>query len=256
MPKLKLGLIIALAAFFVPSGEVFAQSVSSGVAISASVADTQAQDGDIVCSEADNFILCNTPYDKAMFGVITENPAASIETQNLANSHLVLSTGKTEVRVSGANGAIAVGDLVTTSEVAGVGQKATDNGYVLGVALEAYEPAQSADVGKILVSLNIKPQLNLTTAGANLIETLKQGLEAPFLDPLSALRYLSASLMIIAAFVIGFIYFGRVAKAGVEAIGRNPLAGGRIQASVVFHIVLTIAIAGIGVAIAYFILVL
>ena len=54
----------------------------------------------------------------------------------------------------------------------------------------------------------------------------------------------------------GFIYFGKMSKTGVEAIGRNPLAGKQIQFNVILHLAVTVAIVLAGLAMAYFILIL
>ena len=108
----------------------------------------------------------------------------------------------------------------------------------------------------MLVSLNIHPAVDLSETGGNLIDVLRRALEAPILSPLVSLRYILAALVMIIAFTLGFVYFGRVARAGVEAIGRNPLAGRMIELTVIFHILLTIVIVGAGVGIAYLILIL
>ena len=235
---------------------MFAQVTSSGIALSVSITDENVQDGDIVCADKSAYTLCKNAYDQTLFGVVADNPAASIETSELPNARLVLQTGEAQVRVSTKNGPIEVGDLVTSGETPGVGQKATENGYVLGTALEQFASDDPSKTGSILVSLHIHASVSTATTPKNLLKVLQEGVALPFLDPLSTLRYVSAALIVILAFVLGFIYFGRVAKAGVEAIGRNPLAGGRIQATVIFHILLTIAIAGAGLGIAYFILAL
>ena len=60
----------------------------------------------------------------------------------------------------------------------------------------------------------------------------------------------------ILSFVIAVFFFGRVSTTGVEAIGRNPLAGKLIMTSVVLHLGLAAGIILIGVAVGYIILVL
>jgi F0F1-type ATP synthase membrane subunit c/vacuolar-type H+-ATPase subunit K len=134
--------------------------------------------------------------------------------------------------------------------------KADRNGYVLGAALEAYTSDDPEAVGRIAVAITIHPTTQFGSTTGNLFELLRSGLAGSLLDPVSALRYLLASLIIVISFAMGFLYFGRVAKSGVEAIGRNPLAGRRIQLTVILHIALTIAIAGSGLGIAYLILAL
>jgi hypothetical protein len=74
--------------------------------------------------------------------------------------------------------------------------------------------------------------------------------------PLESLRYLLAFIIAIVSFGLGFLYFGRVIKTGVEAIGRNPLASRTIQATIFVNIVITIVIVGTGLALAALILII
>ncbi len=168
----------------------------------------------------------------------------------------VVTSGRAFVRVSAANGAIEVGDFVTSSKTPGVAIKATQNGYVLGKAQEAYSSGNADDIGKILVLLNIAPTVQLTSVGQNLLALLTKGISLASLDALSYLRYLLAAIMVVVSFLLGFIYFGRVVRAGIESMGRNPLAARAIQFSVLLNIVILIVIIGVGLAVAYFILVL
>lgn len=243
--------IVVLLLLLVPG--VYAQTELPGVALSVSIPNEDVQNGDIICSEGGSFDLCDEPFASSIFGVVSDNPAASLEIEDLENSQLVVSTGTSQVRVSNANGDIEVGDFITSSATAGVGQRADRSGVVVGTAMQEYS---AGDPGLILVSLNTRPTNIQTEVSGNLIETLRQGLAATILTPLDALRYVLASMIVILSFVLGFIYFGRVAKTGVEAIGRNPLAGRAIQFSVLLHILLTMAIAGAGIGIAYLILTL
>lgn len=243
-------LVFKFLAFNVPLAQ--AQIDSSSIAITIQAQDVQA--GDIVCSKKEGYQLCDLEYDTSMFGVVVETPAAAFEEEDVENAQLVVTSGETRARVSAANGNIEAGDAITSSITAGVGQLANKNGYVLGTALENFSSNNPEEVGRIAISLNIHPSTDLGSTRENLFELLRSGLAGSLLDPVSALRYLLAAAIIISSFVLGFVYFGRVAKTGVEAIGRNPLAGGRIEFSVVLHIGLTIAIVLAGLGIAYLIL--
>lgn len=257
LQRFKKAFILASSFLLVVASLASAQGGSSGIATYVVVIDKEAQDGDIVSSVTGGYKLSRTPYDPQMFGVITENPAVSFENVDLTNTRPIVSSGKVPVRVRTVNGNIKEGDLISSSKVSGVGQKATENGYVLGTALEGYESSNLNKVGKILVSLNIHPNVaSTTTARSNLVDTFRLGLSAPILSPLASLRYILAAFVAGASFVLGFVYFGRVARSGVEALGRNPLAGKMIEVSVAFHVVLTIAIMLFGLAIAYLILIL
>lgn len=255
-------------------GTAFAQEPPSGIAVTVPIADEEAVDGDILCATDVGYVRCTVAYDPAIYGVLTENPAVSLEATpstpsagsgqagsgQLGSENLkpVSSSGTVLVRVSSRNGDIGVGDFITSSEVAGVGQKADGSGYVLGNALDALQSSGPDDIGKIYVSLSVRPPGVAATSSStprNLVETFRQALSAPVLSPLASLRYVLAALVAIIAFTLGFLYFGKVARSGVEAIGRNPLAGRMIEFSVVLNILLTLGIVGIGVGISYLILI-
>src|SRR3989344_4840117 len=93
----------------------FAQISSSGIAITAPVSDEDALSGDIICTYTDGNARCKEEYDAAIFGVISDNPAASLTDSEIVNGRLVVTSGITNVRVSSANGNIAEGDFITSS---------------------------------------------------------------------------------------------------------------------------------------------
>jgi len=85
---------------------------------------------------------------------------------------------------------------------------------------------------------------------------LREGMSAPIFEPLDSLRYLLAALILLLSFVLGFAYFGRVSRTGIEAIGRNPMASRMIQISILMHILITTVIIILGFGMAYIILIL
>jgi hypothetical protein len=235
---------------------VNAQVSSSGIAITIELAGDNINDGSIVCKKDQSFKLCDSEYDTEMFGVVVDNPAAAFEEEEKDANYLVISSGKTAVRVSSRNGNIKKGDPVTSSTIPGVGMLAKNNGYVLGMSLEDYSSDNPDSINTIMVVMNIHPAAGLSGAKSNLMSALRQGLSAPMFEPLDSLRYLLAALILLLSFVMGFAYFGRVSKTGIEAIGRNPLASRMIQLSIIMHIMITIVIVLIGFGMAYLILIL
>ena len=190
---------------------------------------------------------CNMAYDGNIYGVYVAEPALALENLSLTDAKTVATSGKAYVRVSDANGQVKKGDYVTSSDKEGVGQKATKSGYVMGTALEDAEVGES----KVLVAIAAKQAFVTLSTKGNLLETIKDAILSPTLTPLASLRYILAAIMASAAFILGFWYFGRVAKSGVEAVGRNPLAGRLIQFSVILNLILTALIMGSGLVIAY-----
>jgi hypothetical protein len=237
---------------------LFAQSpqpVSSGIATMVDIKENVTQ-GDIISFTANGYKKSVMAYDPQVFGVITETPQVVLENSLSKNSHPVISMGKVYVKVRTTNGPIKAGDLITTSKVAGVGQKANESGYVLGTAVENYTASDPNETGTIIVILSLGFNTRATTVSSNLIQNLKLALAAPEVSPVNALRYVLAALIVLIGFIFGVGFFGRVSASGVEAIGRNPLASRLILFSMIFHLTLSLVIILVGIAIAYLILVL
>jgi hypothetical protein len=234
---------------FAPS--LYAQDTSSsGVAVYIQIIDKKVQEGDIITLTKDGYVLGHVPYDPNIFGVVVRDPAISFEA-NQPNSRPVVSEGKVFMRVSTINGKIKKGDLLTTSTIPGVGEKATESGFIIGTALEDYS---SNNPGMILVVLNVGQGAVSAEARGNLLKAFNFVFSAPYISPLSLLRYIFASTMVILSFVIGIGYFGRISSLGIQALGRNPLASRLIIFSIVIHVFLALVVFGIGIGIAYLVL--
>lgn len=256
LKKIFIGLV--LASLFLNRSSLIAPAqaqLSEGVSIPIQITGN-VKDGDIISSTSKGYVTSNTPYDPAMSGVVNENFAVGFKNNQLQDAHPVISSGKAYVNVSSINGNIKKGDFITSSSIVGVAQKADKNGFILGSALEDYSSNDPKQVGQIDVAIQIKYNAPNTSVSNNLLENVKQAASAPYLAPLTSLRYLLAALIAIAAFVLGFMSFGKVARAGVEALGRNPLASKLIELGVIFNTALTIGIILVGLAIAYLILIL
>ena len=212
------------------------------------VKDKNVQDGQIIISTPTGNSLSRTDYDPNILGVVSNSSAIVFSGGNDQGSYPVVTTGKAAIEVTTENGNIKIGDYITTSKIAGVGMKATKSGYVLGTALQDYN---GKGIGKIQVALNIHyATLNLSVA-SNLLDIFKLSSLATYEQPLTVFKYFVAALIIFASFFFGFFVFGRVASKGVEALGRNPLAGKMIQLGIVINVAITVAVilAGLGLAV-------
>lgn len=232
---------------------VFAQNSASGFAITIPVSGTGIVDGSMVCSTDTGYSLCERSYNPNMYGVVTTTPSIYFD-NSAVGSYPVVSNGKAYVLVKGGSDPIKVGDYITSSDTLGVGQKAQKSGYVLGTALEDYLENDPTKQKKILVSISVKPAILTQQAGTNLIEMIKEGIDGAFLSPLSALRYVVAGIVVVATVVFGLMHFGKIAKSGVEALGRNPLAGKMIQFGILLNVLMTLVIMVSGLAIGFLIL--
>ena len=232
-----------------------AQISSSGVAVSVPIADGEAQSGDIICSYQEGNRRCSGEYDTSIYGVLSARPAVDIADPDLENSRFLARDGVARVRVSSVNGNIEEGDFITSSDKPGIGQRATRNGFVVGSAIESYSSSDSNAIGVIQVVINVHPESSLTGTRGNLLQFIRSGVSVPIFSPVESLRYLLAVAIVLVSFTLGMIYFGRASRAGIEAVGRNPLAKKVIQFTVIMNILLTLVIVIVGLGIAYLILI-
>lgn len=248
-------LVITSFIFFDQTDVCLAQDAAgSGVATSTAVSGSH-KDGDLICVDKSNVnSVCSKKYDSNMIGVIVENPSVSFISSN--GGVPVISLGNVYTNVSSVNGAIRRGDFVTSSDIPGAAQLAEKSGYILGVALEDYLNEDINTTGKILVSVNIRPAVLSEGSGNNLLELIKEGVSGAFESPLSALRYLIAGILVVVSFVFGILHFGKMAKSGVEALGRNPLAAKTIQFGILLNVLIAIVIMAVGLGIAYLVLII
>ncbi len=216
-------------------GTTIPQDVEAGIGTPVHVEQSDVKDGDVISFIDGKYQLSSTAYDSSVFGVINLNAPITISASESGGTPLVTS-GKTFVRVSTVQGEIKKGDYITTSIIPGIGAKADGYGTVIGIALENYTNSDPEKIGLIPVAVDVHAltPFNIFTA-----------------SPQQTLRYLLAFMIAAGSIIIGFTYFGKVARSGVEAVGRNPLAARLIEFSVFINLFLTLGIIAVGTIIAY-----
>ena len=225
-------------------------------AISVPILDPSVEEGSIISYVDGEYILSIEAYDTSMFGIVSGDPSLYLEDRNLESYALVGSKGEMDVRVSTKNGEIKQGDYLTSSEIPGVAQKADKSGRVLGISLDDYVNTNPNSIGFVAAYVDIKSHLKQESLTENLLTVISDGLSSAFLTPLASLRYIMALIVTAITFAIAFLSFSRLTSRGVEALGRNPLAGSSIKSVIIFNFILTFIIIASGLAIAYLILVL
>lgn len=231
-------------------------SNSYDFAVSVPIVDPNVEEGSLISYVDGEYVLSLEAYDDNLFGIVSHNPALYLEDQNLDSYVLVGNKGDMDVRVSTKSGAIKKGDYLTSSEIPGVAQLADKSGRVVGVALEDYDTEDPNEIGLITANIDIKSHLKQESLTENLLTVISDGLSSAFLTPLASLRYIMALIVTAITFAIAFLSFSRLTSRGVEALGRNPLAGSSIRSVIIFNFILTFIIIASGLAIAYLILVL
>jgi F0F1-type ATP synthase membrane subunit c/vacuolar-type H+-ATPase subunit K len=245
---------------------VFAQTLD--VANTYLIQDDKAVSGDIMRVTADKgLVRSNTIYDPTLFGVLQDNPLIVYrEVQEAPNQKAISRNGDVVVNVTNYNGTIRAGDYISSSPIAGKGMKASQSGYVIGVATSAFAPdgqtvtfqGRSMQSGQVKVALQIQyADISNPRFFERLLSAINAALFRNFTDPEKSfliIRYIIAAVVASLFFLIGFFGFTRSIAKGVEAIGRNPLAKQSIQFSVFLHLALTIVITLIGLVLAIVIL--
>jgi hypothetical protein len=259
MKKTITGLIIELIIWIVSFNQIAAQTnkapISSSIAQRVEIKGENVLDGSVTCTITGGLGLCAQPYSPSMYGVVSDNPTANIDLQDVINGRYVVTDGLVGVRINNTNGNITKGDFVTSSDTPGVAVKATENGYVLGTVMQDVNMDISGEA-VVMIALNIHPEAKLSNTRSNLITVIRDASKAPILEPLASFRYVLAAILVVVSFSLGFIYFGRMANTGVEAIGRNPLAESAIRRNVVLHVFVTLVIILVGLFSAYLVLIL
>ena len=231
----------------------------------------EAVDGDIMSYTDEGVVLSTREYDDKIFGVIETTPLVAYRRQD--NTGLpVVRNGTTSVNVTTANGAIKVGDFITTSSLPGKGQKSLASGYIIGVALEEFteEDGETVEVtvseggtkqarlGTINVAIKIEyAELNTARNANRYLDALNALFFSNIQNPeqfTNTLRYFLAGLAVVVSFLIGFFTLARTLPKGIEALGRNPLAKTTIQFGIILNIIFTVGIALVGIVAAIILL--
>lgn len=249
--------VLFLFSIFSSSQTFAATSVetSFGIANYLPITDQNVSDGDIVSFSPQNgYFLSKTPYDISMVGVVTSNPAISLEIIGGAKSYPVVSTGNAAVNVITINGNIKKGDPITTSQIPGKAMKATKTGYIIGAALEDYSNSNNRAPKMIAITLNVHYYSAKGSTASSIFDVLNLSSLATYEEPIQAFKYFVAAVTVVLSFVFGFFSFARTANKGLEALGRNPLASRRIELGILLNIIVAIVIVLSGLAVAFIVI--
>ncbi len=234
--------------------KTFAQTqVSVGIATNVPLSG-KVLNGEIISGSNKGYYPSTTPYDAQMAGVISLNPAVSLDTIGIDNAYPLISNGTVLVRVATINGPIHEKDPITSSSIAGVGMRATRTGYILGTAVGSYTVSNKNQVGEIIVTLNRHYDFVSRRLSNSIFDIFAVSELAAYESPSVVFKYAMAAFIIILAIILGFLSYGRVAALGIEALGRNPLASKSINYGILLNVTITVAIIVIGFIISYAIL--
>lgn len=222
------------------------------------IADPEAVEGDILKASDQGLVRPNIGFDNKMFGIISEKPLLVYRTD--VKGKPVVRSGVTQVNVTTLNGPIKNGDYITSSSIAGKGQKASESGYTIGMALGSFSgegapqidgPRGKVAAGTIPVAVRIEyTELTNPRFAGRLFGFVGTAFLENISDPKqlgNVVRFVAAGLVVLLSFTFGFLTFSRSIAKSIEALGRNPLAKSTIQLSMVINIGLLVVTAIVGI---------
>lgn len=238
----------------------FAHAQAQGIEATSvyEIADTEAMEGDILKASDQGLVRTTIGFDNKMFGVISEKPLLVYRTD--VKGKPVVRSGVVQVNVTTLNGPIKNGDYITSSAIPGKGQKASESGYTMGMALGSFTgegapeidgPRGKVATGTIPVAVRIEyTELTNPRFAGRLFGFIGTSLLENVSDPKQiglVVRYIAAGLVVLLSFTFGFLTFSRSIAKSIEALGRNPLAKSTIQLSMVINIILLVVTAIVGI---------
>ena len=260
-------LVVVLLSCVGVQGIAHAQLSNSSIARTYTVSGAQPVSGDLISLDrtSQELHLSSVVGDSTLFGAVVSNPVIIL--RSAGADVPIVTSGEVLVNVTTIAGAIAPGDLITTSSIAGKGQLATStDAFIVGMALAAFPSATSTPVaghgsvvgGSIPVLLEIGPYpATAHPAGAQssgTSATAAAGKSAAVIGVSTFFRYLLAAIVAIGSIVVAFKNFGASINDSIISVGRNPLAKSSIQSMVILNALLIALVSAGGLFIGFAIL--
>ena len=183
-----------------------------------------------------------------LFGVVVAPSASSLSLSADSGQVQVVTSGRAEVFVTMAGGAIKTGDSVAVSQISGVGMKAIASGRVIGVAQADFSSQSPRGLGEIPVEVQVTTYTPPTTGGAvAAVQNLANSLAG---RPVASSRLLAALVILLIGVASSTVLLYAAVRNSIVAVGRNPLARTAIfksLAQILAVIVAILAVSGLAI---------
>ena len=267
MPRSLGKVITALVAvlFMAPSA---AASLSQGFATTTPVAV-----GSLVSLDAKttgNVVVSDINNSERLFGVAVSPSSADISLgSGNAGQVQVATTGSATVFVTTTNGAIHVGDYISVSPIAGVGQKAVGKSRVIGTAQVDFDGSGSnatrrtidTGSGKKEVSIG---QIPVVISVTNYTTSDGQNYTVPLWlqnfsnvmagKPVTPVRIIIAAIILIISMISVTVLLYAAVRNSIISIGRNPLSRGSVYKGLLQVLLIALVVLGVGVGAMYLVI--
>jgi len=208
--------------------------------------------------------LATAGSNAQLAGVVDKTPLVSI-TSTHQGAQVVLS-GTSNVLVSDINGAIAAGDKIAASPIAGVGMVATADSQIAGTAGDGLDISKT-QARSITDSHGKEHTIHIGLIPLQVGVAYYQAPGSSFLPPfiqrlanniagrtVSLIRILVCSTLLLLSVIIVVVLISTTVRSAMISLGRNPLAASAIRKGVYQVIGITAVILGGSLLAAYLIL--
>jgi hypothetical protein len=179
----------------------------------------------------------NTTNGQQLLGIAVASDDSLLAIDPTPNSVQVATSGTADTLVSTINGPISVGDQISVSPIDGLGMKAGQGDYVIGLAQTAFNSSTSSAIqqqvktksGKTIsisvgfIRLGIAIGIG-TNSGGSQLNSLQQFSENLTGHTVSTARVLVSIIIAVITFVALVTLIYATIYSGIISIGRNPLA--------------------------------
>ncbi len=215
----------------------------------------------------------NPDNDSRLIGVIAPANSSIIDIQPLGSNIRVATSGDATLLVTDSAGDIKKGDNLIISSLAGIAMRDQANAIASKYLAVAKESFSSSSVGAQKVSVSLSNGGKQTVSVGKIVATiLISDRKSPIVTPktnnfftnlgkriagkdVSLLRMIVSIIVLLTAFSITGWLLNASVKGSFNSLGRNPLAKISIMTSLMRIIALSIFIFGIGISLAYLIIV-
>jgi hypothetical protein len=251
----RIGLLTGVLLALVTSAPAWASlsqgfATSSPIATGSLVALDEKSSGSVVTADATNV--------NRLFGVVVPPSSASISLSGTGTGQVqVATTGSANVLVSTAGGDIHVGDYISVSPIAGVGQKVgTSSTRVVGTAQSDFSSSgegvtkrtidtdsgkKEVAIGQIPVVIAVSTYTSSDGKQAYVVPNWLQNLSNTLAGKaVSPIRIIIAGIILIVALISITVLLYAAVRNSIISIGRNPLS----RSSVLGGLLQVVAITG------------
>jgi len=272
MTRRWLGLIIGVLLALGSSGVAWASlsqgyNTTSPIPAGSLVVLDQKNTGNVDIATLDNV--------NRLFGVVVPPSSASISLSGSGSGQVqVVTQGAANVFVSTANGSIKVGDYITVSQIAGVGQKVADgdaSARVIGTAqvdfdgsgsdvtkntvTDATGKSREVSVGQIPIVVNISTYTSTAGKQAYVIPNWLQNLSNTLAGKsVSPVRIIIAGLILLVALVCITVLLYAAVRNSIISIGRNPLSKTAVLRGLLEVLAISMGILALAAGVIYFVI--